>query len=256
MRFVARGFRGVRLVFAVAALGLPASAAAQVKVTREAELSASIFFGNNSQRLAASRLGLTRADSSFSFTTGFRYTYADIEDDETGIRAVNRRSWDLGASLDWRPFNRLSPFVSGGVESSLEKEIELRYSFGAGAKLVITRDSVREHNLAASVLGEKTTPRVETPDFNDDLLARWSVAHTLKGKLSAAVSYSSVTLYKPAFSDMGDYSISSVNSLGILLSSTLSFTFTFIDNYDSEARTRGAESNNDGQLLFGLKAVW
>jgi hypothetical protein len=248
-----RTIPGVALLLLLA--GIAPQANAQTRVTREAELNASIFFGNTSQRLAAARLGIARADSSLELALGVRYTYADIESD-AGIRAVNRRSWEANASADWRPYARVTPFVFANVESSLEKQIDFRYGFGAGGKLVFGRDSVFEHSLSAAVLGEKTTPRVETPGFNDELLARWSVRHRLKGKFNSSVSYSSTTLYKPAFSDLGDYTISSVNSLGVALSTVLSLSFTFIDTYDSEARLRGAESNNDGQLLLGLRAAW
>jgi hypothetical protein len=249
--FNAGWFIALTVLFA----GYASHASGQTRVTREAELSASIFFGNTSQRLAAARFGVARADSGLELALGARYTYADVESD-AGIRAVNRRSWDATASADWRPYARVTPFVFANVESSLEKQIDFRYGFGAGGKLVFGRDSVFEHSLSAAILGEKTTPRVETPGFNDELLARWSVRHRLKGKLSPAVSYTSTTLYKPAFSDMGDYTVSSVNSLAVALSTILSLSVSFIDTYDSEARLRGAESNNDGQLLFGLRAAW
>jgi hypothetical protein len=74
--------------------------------------------------------------------------------------------------------------------------------------------------------------------------------------LSENVTYSSTTFYKPRFDDLSDYSISSVNSLGMSLNTAMSLTFTFIDTYDSEATVRGSASNNDGQLLFGVKTVW
>jgi hypothetical protein len=231
------------------------SAAAQPKVTREAEVNGSLFFGNTSQRLASLRAGISRADSAFEVSLGGGFTYADVED-AAGVRAVNRRSWTAGTSLDWRPFATVSPFLFGNVESSLEKQIDMRWGAGVGAKWVIHRDTVHLHDFSVAVLGEKTTPRVETPGFNDDLLARWSARYRVKGKLSSGVSYSSTTLYKPAVSDMDDYSISSVNSLGVALNTTLSLTLTFIDNYDSQARVRGAAENNDGQLLIGLKASW
>ena len=38
------------------------------------------------------------------------------------------------------------------------------------------------------------------------------------------------------------------------LTSTVALTATFHDTYDSEARSRGAVSNNDGQMLFGVRA--
>jgi len=235
---------------------IPSIVSAQgVKWTREAELNGSFFFGNSTQRSAATRAGISRADSSFELSLGARFTYADVQnEDET--RAVNRRSWEGATSLDWRPFATLSPFIFASVESSLEKQIDIRWGAGAGAKYVLLRDSVREHSLSVAALAEKTTPRTEIPDFNDDILARWSLRHRLSGKFVSGISYSSTTFYKPAFSDLSDYSISSVNSLGVALSTTLALTFSLVDTYDSQSRLRGARKNNDGQLLLGLKASW
>jgi hypothetical protein len=40
------------------------------------------------------------------------------------------------------------------------------------------------------------------------------------------------------------------------MTTTLALQASFLDNYDSEARDRGARSNNDGELLFGLAATF
>jgi hypothetical protein len=229
--------------------------AQQTVVSRDAELNASLFFGNTSQRLAAARAGISRANGNIELGLSGRYTYADAESAD-GDRSVSRRSWDVATAIDWRPFATVSPFILATVESSLEKQIEFRYGVGAGAKLNIARDSVHQHNISLALLAEQTTPRVETPDFDDDVLARWSARHRIKGKLSENVTYSSTTFYKPRFDDLSDYSISSVTSLGMSLNTAMSLTFTFIDTYDSEATVRGSASNNDGQLLFGVKTVW
>jgi hypothetical protein len=220
---------------------------------REAELSASIFFGNSSQRVAAARLGISRADSTLEVSGGFRFTYADVESDD-GVRAVNRRSWDVSTSVDLRPYARLSPFVFGTLESSLEKQIDLRWGAGGGTKLVFARDSVSEHSFSLALLAEQTTPRMEVEAFDDDVQARWSARHRIRGTVAAGVTFTSTTFYKPRLDDFTDYTIGSVNSLAVALNTSLSLTFTFIDTYDSEARLRGSESNNDGQILFGVKA--
>jgi hypothetical protein len=237
-----------------ASIAAPQSGAQGVRWTREAELNGSLFFGNSSQRLAAARTGFSRADSSIESSIGARFVYADVES-EDGVRAVNRRSWDASTSLDWRPMGTVSPFIFGSVESSLEKEIELRYGAGAGARYTFVRDTTREHSLSLAVLAERTTPRTATPDFNDDLLARWSARHRIRGKFASGLSFSSTTFYKPRFNLLSDYSISSVSSLGVALNTTLALTFSFIDTYDSQSRLRGAAEYNDGQLLFGLMAT-
>ncbi len=248
--------RGALFLLLFISLLTPAHLIAQgVKYTREAEVNGSLFFGNTSQRLAALRGAIARADSNMEVALGARFTYADQES-AAGIQEVSRRSWDAGLSLGWRPYARISPFIFGNVESSLEKQIDTRWGAGGGAKYTFLKDSVREHSLGLAALAEKTTPRTPTPDFNDDVLARFTARHHVHGRFSSGMSFSSTTIYKPQFSDLSDYSISSVNSLGVAMSTRLALTFSFIDNYDSQARVRGAKKNNDGQLLLGLKASW
>ncbi len=56
------------------------------------------------------------------------------------------------------------------------------------------------------------------------------------------------------FAEAGDFTASSATSLAYELSEILSATLSLVDDHDSEARSRGARSNSDGQLLFGLLA--
>ena len=50
------------------------------------------------------------------------------------------------------------------------------------------------------------------------------------------------------------YTIVSTSTLAAALTSAVALTATVHDTYDSEARSRGARSNNDGLLLFGIRA--
>src|SRR5688572_11006947 len=148
--------RGALFLMLALALLTPAQLAAQgVKVTREAEVNGSLFFGNTSQRLAALRAGIARADSGMEISVGARFTYADQES-AAGVQEVSRRSWDAGTSLGWRPYGRISPYIFGNVESSLEKQIDIRWGAGAGAKYTFLKDSLREHSFGIAALAEKT----------------------------------------------------------------------------------------------------
>ena len=46
--------------------------------------------------------------------------------------------------------------------------------------------------------------------------------------------------------------LTSRNSLAFQLSQRVGVQFSFVDSYDSEAQIRGARSNNDAQLFFGV----
>jgi hypothetical protein len=65
-----------------------------------------------------------------------------------------------------------------------------------------------------------------------------------------------VTFYQPQVNRVSRYTIRSTTTVAADLTSRTALTLTFSDLYDSESRGRGARTNNDGQLLFGVSAAF
>jgi len=217
----------------------------------ETELGASFFFGNTEQVTFTNRSEASRADSVMELGLGWDVTYGEASD-ESGDTFVNRRSWATVGSLDFLPHSRLTPFLFGTMEASLQKRIDRRFSGGAGAKLTVIRTDTSLLDLSAAVLAERTRPRAEPP-VESELQARWSVRSRARrafdeGRLALAME----ALYVPAFDDPRDFTFRGTTSLGFALSSVVSLKISFLDEYDSGARGRGARTNNDGQLLFSI----
>ena len=219
----------------------------------EAELSASLFFGNVEQTLATMRTSYERADSSHALRGEVRFNYGETEDDE-GQRHVSRRSWLGSANLDWRPYATHSQFVLATVESSLEKRIDLRYSGGLGHKVLLVGGERSRVDVSLAVLAERTLTAEEqdVAAVPDELLARWSARFRARHDFSDRVSFRSETFYRPAFGAAGRFTFSTTTSLAYRMTTFASLRITFQDNYDSEARRRGARTNNDGELVIGL----
>ena len=87
-----------------------------------------------------------------------------------------------------------------------------------------------------------------------NVLSRTSLRARTRQKLTDAVRFSHTTFYQPSVERMGRFTVNSTTALAASLTSAVALTITFQDTYDSEARGRGARSNNDGQLLFGIRA--
>jgi hypothetical protein len=66
------------------------------------------------------------------------------------------------------------------------------------------------------------------------------------------VRVSHETFYRPVADDFDRFTLSSNTSVAIRLAQFAHLNFSFLDSYDSEARSRGARSNNDGQLVVGI----
>ena len=234
-------------------LAAPSLPAQETGRRLEAELSASLFFGNTEQTLATMRTAYERADSSHALRGEVRFNYGEM-DDETRGRHVSRRSWIGSANLDWRPFAPNSQFVLATVESSLEKRIDLRYSGGVGHKVLLVRGERSSVDVSLALLAERTITRedADVAPVPDELLARWSARFRARHDFSDRTSFRSETFYRPAFDGFGRFTFTTTTSIAYRMTTFASLRISFQDNYDSEARSRGARTNNDGELVVGL----
>ncbi len=214
------------------------------------ELGGSAFFGNTSQSALTAALsgevglGFTQLDG----RTGFAYGRAANEAGET---FTNKRAWDIAVRLDFDPGSSAGAFVISKVESILEKKIDLRYSAGAGAKYGIGGDGTQaEFNLA--LLVEKTIPREEV-GVPEEVVAKWAAGFRLEREIDGGrVRFETETSVEPEVRELGVFTLTSRSSLTFQVSQRIGVQFSFVDSYDSEAEFRGARSNNDGQLFFGV----
>jgi hypothetical protein len=181
-------------------------------------------------------------------------SYADsrTEDD---AREVTARATRLSLGVDHRPFATVSPFWFGSVESSLQQRVDRRYSTGAGAKYTFFRENEDDVSASLALLWEHTRALdPEPPTPLNRTQARWSLRVRARRQLTETTRLEHVTFYQPAVQRFGRYTAESTTSLAVTILTRVAVTATLRDRYDSEARSRGARSNHDGQLLFGARA--
>lgn len=242
-----------------AAAFVPAPARAQqLGWSGVVEANGSLLFGNARDRLMGGRFQLGRADSTLEVRSDARFSYAEGTNDEGGRKVTGRTSL-ASLATDYLPFHRYSPFWFGSVESSLQQRIALRFATGAGAKLTFYRHDEDEASVSLAMLAERTRPRdVPAAAGGDDPAPEWRARWSLRGRTKRTVRdgirFSHVTFYQPSVDRMSRFTVNSTTTLAADLTSTVALTVTLHDTYDSEARRRGARSNNDGQLLFGVRA--
>ena len=234
---------------------VPGILCAQPAWERTIDASGSVLFGNASDQVVSARLQLARADSMLEVRTDSRFAYAASRVDR-GERRVTGRTALVSLGVDYHPLRRYSPFWFGSVESSLQQQIARRVATGAGAKLTFHRRDADEASLSLALLGEQTRARRTAAGDApaSTWRTRWSLRARTRKQLNAMLRATHVTLYQPAVDRVDWYTIVSTSTLAAALTSAVALTATFHDTYDSEARGRGAISNNDGQLLFGVRA--
>ena len=238
----------------------PLLQAQQVGWDIKGEVSANLFFGNTEQVLVATRADIGHADSTFELSGGVRFSYGETTVHETPTATeqsvVSNRAWLVNVSFNWHPFARISPFLSAAVESSLEKRIDARYSGGMGGKVSVLRNERSDVNVSLALLGEQlNVAGAGAPAPPDDALVRWSARLQVEHQISDRVSVRNETFYRPEFAELDQFTFTTRASLAYQFSELLSMTLSFLDDYDSEAEARGARSNNDGQIVFGVLAT-
>jgi hypothetical protein len=221
----------------------------------EGELGGSFFFGNREQVQFTTRAEVERADSLFESATELRFTYGEAENQD-GIREINRRSWVANSSLDFRPQERVRPFVSGRLESSFERRIALRYNAGTGLRLISERDRRNRIELAVAIQAERTFARDGDDDGLEDLnVARISSDFRVRRTFfSDRLSIDSNTSYRPVFDSFGNFTLSNRNAISYDLTQVLAIRYSILTEYDSGALDRGARTNRDGQMQVTLVA--
>lgn len=229
---------------------------AQEKVwTGHAEASANVLFGSARSRLATFSGGVGRADSAIEVRTDYLIGYADARTGDDDRHRVTSRHTRFALAVDHRPLSRFSPFGFGSVATNLQQRIRYRASGGAGAKATFYRvGDDTEASTSLAMLWERTSAL--HPDSGVAPIAtriRWSLRLRGKHKFSNGLQVSHVTFYQPAVDRMSRYTSDSNTSVALSVTEHVALTATARTRFDSEARGRGARTNLDGELLFGLR---
>jgi hypothetical protein len=229
-----------------------------------AELNGNVLFGAASQRLVGSRVSAGRADSALALRAEFQSSYGEARD-AADVRRVVARTVRLAVGADRQPAARLSAFALGDAESNFQQRIALRVNGGAGAKRTFWRPAAADPGFAEdlsvslALLAERTRA-LEGPGGiagGAGARVRWSLRARYRRRIAPTVRLTHVTLYQPAVdAPVARATAESTTILAVDVRPGLAFTATLRDRFDSEARRRGARSDHDGQVLFGVRAAF
>lgn len=249
------------LAFALAfAAATPRRASAQAKPAAQppkpwsgsVEAAASLYQGNTDQRALFTKTELGRADSTVQLRGSLSFGYADAARDSLP-RDVTKRTWLGTLNLDYHPYEHLSPFMFVNYEASYEKRVLDRVGVGVGGKAVLFQSGATEANVSLAMLAERLRPTALSPDSATISAARWSGRARFKHQFDARLKLLHTTFWQPRVSDLESFTVNSTSELSYAMRQSTSFTVSYLALFDSAARSRGARSNNDAQILFGVK---
>ena len=87
----------------------------------------------------------------------------------------------------------------------------------------------------------------------EEVVAKWAAGFRLERATDEGrVRFETETSVEPEVREPGVFTLTSRSSLAFQLSQRIGVQFSFVDSYDSGAEFRGAQSNNDGQIFFGV----
>ncbi|MEX0856305.1 MAG: DUF481 domain-containing protein [Gemmatimonadota bacterium] len=243
----------------LAVLFLPSLAAAQEdeEVTRdwtiELELGGTLYFGNRQQSQVSTRTEIGMSDTAVEIASDLRFTYG-VSTDSDGVTEVNRRSWIADNTLDFRPGAQWRPFLAARVESALERRIDRRYQAGTGIKYdnQVNRNNRTEFSLA--ILAERTRRRVTSgsPPEEGDVGRLSSELRIRRTFFEDRLGIDFQNAYRPVFDELGNFIVSTRNSLTFSLTEVVGLRFAFRTEFDSGAKDRGAETNYDGDVQVSI----
>lgn len=220
------------------------------------ELGASVFFGASEQTAVLSRANYELTDPRWEFGIAGSFDYGEADDPDDG-RFVNKRAWSAQMSTDYLPSGRFSPFVFLAAEGSLQRQIDTRASGGAGGRYRFVDGERSRIDLSLAALAERTDPRqMGTEPVEVSTIGRWSTRFRVRQRFSEdRIVFDLVSFYQPRIGDFDQYTIDVTSSLTYALTSIVGLKISFVDRYDSRATSRGALSNNEGQLFFSVTAA-
>ena len=243
---------------ALSAIGCPLAAQAPTTVwERTLELSGNYLYGNTEQAILSTRSSIVRNDSAVALRLDSRFLIGVTARQGEG-RVMDRRSWTVAGSVDFKQYAPQSQFIFGSIERSLELRIDRRLSGGIGHKVSFARDSSTRFDVSLGILGEQSVlPQAPAagdttvlPSLNTTLV-RMSGRLRYRKALTARLGVEHTTWYRPELAAFNRYLASSVSSLSYAMSKKSHLQLSFQNDFDSLARSRGSRSNQNGQVLVG-----
>jgi hypothetical protein len=245
-----------RLIGLVSGAASLAQAQAPKVWERTLELSGNYLYGNTEQAILSARTGVVRNDSLVALRLDTRFLIGVTDRPDAG-RVMDRRSWVVSGSVDFRQYAPQSQFIFASVERSMELRIDRRVSGGIGQKVSLQRDSATKLDLSLGVLGEQSILPQAAPAGSPPASPLSSALVRLSGRMRYQKSFTSrvgvdhVTWYRPELAAFDRFVASSVSAVSYSVNKRSNLRLSLQNDYDSLARNRGARSNQNGQVLMG-----
>lgn len=234
----------------------PAAAApSAVRWARTLEVGGNYVYGNSEQAIVSARGAVSRTSDAWGVRLDARYLIGATQRD--GQQVMDRRSWVTALNVEHNPEQVHTQFAQLSAERSLELRIDQRVNAGVGYRYLIDCDTVYRLEASVAVLAEANAlpqPVAGQPGPAPVVrseLARLATRVRYRTQLTERVNFDLVSSYRPEIAAPDRFLVSNFVGLSYAVTSWAGLRLSFQNDFDSLARSRGARSNHNGQILVG-----
>ena len=223
---------------------------------RSLEVAGNYLYGNNEQAVFSTRTSVARRNARWEMRLDGRFLVG--ASNRAGDRVMDRRSWLVGANVDYRPNDLWSEFFLASAERSFELRVDRRVTAGAGVKYVIDCDTIYRLDMSVALLGEANAlpqpvaGQTGAAPIVRNELARLSGRLRYRNQFTDRLNFDMVTWYRPELAALDRFLASGTVGVQYQVNRIAGLRFSVQHDYDSLARSRGARSNQNGQVLVGV----
>lgn len=218
---------------------------------------ASFYTGNVESFNVRTDSQITRKDSIIESKLFGKIIYSETD------KKRNNEEYSSGIQFDYKPYNKLTPFILFTTYRNQFKKYDLRLSGLAGAKWVIYKnlDSLKkiqsEYSISVAFVydHEKYTAQFDTEGTDitpaNKQKLRLSVRPKIKQRITENIYLQNTTFYQPNFKNFDDYFIDSETSITTKLHKRVDLGLSYEFHYISKPVNEDVE-NTDQTILAKL----
>lgn len=177
-----------------------------------------------------------------------------IYSESNGVQ--NNEEYSGGVKFDYKPKNKLTPFILLSLYKNQFKKIDMRLSALAGAKYVIYRglDSlnkvVSDYSISAAIEYDKDKYTKYTDSEGIEIQKdpkekmRLSIRPKIKQRLSSNIYFEHITFYQPNMKDFDDYLLNSITSISTKITKKIDFGISYEYDYESKPVSETVKKTN------------
>ncbi len=193
---------------------------------------------------------IEKKDSAQEFSLSYLFLYGEQDDTKYLLEHL------ASAYYDYRPYQRLSPWMNATFLHNIYKGFDARLNAGTGLKYRFIYNDEQDWSLSAGVLLDYTdySPPTEskvTPRTNETIW-RLSIRPKIKIKLTENISIKHVTFYQPQITDFGNFIAWSQTEFSVKVYRHINLSLLYYYFYNSRPAYETI-SKVDQRVMVGVK---